>query len=63
MESEEITIRFVTDNAAFADSPTAEIGRILHKLADQFSENGCAPDFIMDINGNRVGTVSIMPRG
>ena len=56
-----IHIEINTDNAAFADDPNVEVGRILYRLAQQFSDHIIDPDDnaepLMDINGNRVGKV------
>lgn len=58
--SERIQIEFTTGNAAFAESPTGEIARILRSLAERV-ESGMVTDEtpIRDINGNRVGTMTI----
>lgn len=56
---EKITIRIETGNDAFSDSPTAEIARILRKLADDFERDGLPPGVLRDINGNSVGTLEI----
>ena len=57
---EHITIKIETGNAAFEDSPTAEIARILRKLADDFERNGIPPETLRDINGNFCGSVHIV---
>ena len=54
MDRMQITIR--TENEAFSDNPSAELARILRKLAECI-ENGATPDFLYDINGNKVGSV------
>lgn len=55
-------LQFKTDNAAFEDSRNLEISRILFKLANAYEELSKGSDLdgqpIMDINGNRIGTVS-----
>jgi len=56
---ERITITIQTGNAAFADYPSAEITRILRKLAQRFEQDGIPPDVLLDVNGNRVGTVVV----
>lgn len=56
---ERITITIETGNAAFEDSPTAEIGRILRSLADRFERYGTHPENLRDINGNTCGKVTI----
>jgi len=55
MKNRPVTIRIETGNAAFEDSPTGEIARILRKLAADIEEMG---DFgaVIDYNGNKVGT-------
>lgn len=59
MAMEFITIKFGTDNAAFAN-PGPEIARILRKIANHFETTGTAPNAIRDINGNFVGEVQIL---
>jgi hypothetical protein len=57
---ERITITIETGNAAFEDSPTGEIARILRHLAKRFEEHGDLDGAkIMDHFGNSVGTVRI----
>lgn len=51
-----VTITINTDNAAFAAGH--EIARILRTIADQFEQQGTAPD-PRDINGNIVGNMKI----
>ena len=55
MKNRPVKIRIETGNAAFEDSPTGEIARILRKLAADIEEMG---DFgaVIDYNGNKVGT-------
>ena len=64
MATEHITIKIETGNAAFDEecggSPTHEIARILRDLADRF-EDGTPPEYLRDVNGNRVGTVDVRP--
>jgi hypothetical protein len=60
MPSERITIELETGNAAFDDSPTGEIARILRAMADRIEEVGMLP-VPRDINGNVVGSVTIEP--
>lgn len=62
MPSERITIKFETGNAAFDDSPTGEIARILRSMADRIEEAGLLPA-PRDINGNVVGSVTVEPVG
>ena len=58
--SERITIIIETDNAAFGDSPTGEIARILRAMADRIEVAGIPP-VPKDINGNVVGSVTVEP--
>ena len=54
----QINIQFRTDNAAFAESPENEAGRILEELAKMLRHDGLAPGNdipLFDHNGNRVG--------
>ena len=62
-----VTIHFETDNAAFQDSPQAEIVRILRALADKI-EADTGPDEtgefyagwkVRDYNGNAIGEAEI----
>lgn len=57
---EHITIKIETGNAAFEESPTGEIARILRKLAQEFEESGIPGHYLRDINGNACGTVQIL---
>ena len=50
-----ITIEINNSGAAF-DEPGIEIARLLRKLADVF-EGGGLPFTLIDINGNKCGTV------
>lgn len=58
--SERITIIIETDNAAFGDSPTGEIARILRAMADRIEVAG-VPPVPKDSNGNVVGSVTVEP--
>jgi len=52
------TVEIDMDNAAFEDSPTGELSRILRKLAKEIAD-GTETDTVIklrDINGNTVGT-------
>lgn len=53
-----LTLEFNMDNAAFGDGHEYEAARILRKYADNI-EAGADYVALMDINGNRVGTMSI----
>ena len=57
---EHITIRIETGNAAFEDSPTGEIARLLRDLADRFEQDGIPPSTLHDLNGNFCGEVQIV---
>lgn len=57
--TEQITIEIVTRNAAFEDSPTGEVARILRDLAEQFERDGIPHDTLFDLNGNSCGGVWI----
>ena len=58
--SERLTVIIETGNAAFEDSPTGEIARILRAIADRIEETG-VPPVPKDINGHVVGSVTIEP--
>jgi hypothetical protein len=54
-----ITIKIDTGNDAFQDGNLdAEVGRILARVARDFAD-GAGPGNLYDINGNRVGTVTV----
>lgn len=56
------TVKFDTDNAAFADGGRdAEIVRILRAIADRVEREGCSGFYetIRDINGNDVGRFAL----
>ncbi|BAQ50321.1 hypothetical protein [Methylobacterium aquaticum] len=59
MSAEHITVSFSTGSAAFADSPTTEIARILREIADRFEQDGLSGVAIYDLNGNFVGEVRV----
>tara|TARA_R100000808_G_scaffold24691_1_gene57615 strand:+ start:470 stop:658 length:189 start_codon:yes stop_codon:yes gene_type:complete len=54
-----LRIEITCDNAAFADFPEVECGRILqefvrsHRFVGLFDDDGTEP--LLDLNGNRVG--------
>lgn len=52
------TIKVQMDNAAFEDSPSRELARILRRLADQV-EAGTKEVNLRDVNGNAVGTFKV----
>ncbi len=57
------TVKFDTDNDAFAGDPTPEIARILRKMADHV-ESGAEIEFfqtIYDHNGNDIGRFALKP--
>ena len=55
-----IHIEINTDNVAF-DDPASEVARILRALASDVDrgsfDHGFGPSALLDINGNRVGTI------
>jgi hypothetical protein len=55
---EKIVITIKTTNAAFEGNEEAEVAKMLRELADKL-ENGQRPEVLFDLNGNRVGSVSI----
>ncbi len=52
-----LTLKIVNSGSAF-ESPREEVARILRALADKI-ENGSSPSVVMDLNGNKCGTVEI----
>ena len=55
-----IRIEINTDNAAFeGDDGRAEVARILRNLADKI-EQYHNPEVLMDVNGNRCGTLEMI---
>jgi hypothetical protein len=57
--AERITITFETGSAAFENSPTEEIARILCRIADDLRDNGDTSEIIRDANGDAAGTIRI----
>lgn len=56
-----VAIFIQTDNAAFADHPATEVGRMLHEVANTFiRENQLDPRNLRDINGNVCGEVKVI---
>ena len=53
------TIEIECDNAAFEDSPEAEVVRILQELVYQIRFEGDLAHALLDINGNRVGRSTV----
>jgi len=54
-------LNIACDNAAFEDSASSEVARILRILADNIEAQGADPDHtftMQDLNGNRVGTAA-----
>ena len=51
-------LQFITDNAAFDDSPKYEISRILEVIAVQVGA-GNLKGKVFDCNGNTVGTYKL----
>jgi len=60
--AERVTIQIQTGNAAFDESPTREVARILRDLASRFERDGLPPETLRDLNGNACGTVAIEAR-
>lgn len=59
-----ITIEINCDNAAFEDDAGGEIARILNSIASEAQEfyhptNNRMCPVVRDINGNKVGTVTV----
>lgn len=54
---EKITITIKTGNSAFEENVSGEVARILRGLADKLENYHQQPTKLMDINGNKVGTV------
>ena len=55
------TLIIETDNAAFADDPRPELGRILRLLGEKIETVGVGHRFepVFDVNGNEVGSVAL----
>ena len=53
-----LTLTIKTDNAAFTDDAGEEIARILRHAADKLAE-GYDYVYLMDYNGNNVGTAEL----
>jgi len=61
-----ITVSIETDNDAFAGSQrTREVSRILREAVARLSEEGYGDDYfkVRDVNGNTVGSVTIVNHG
>jgi hypothetical protein len=56
------TLKFSTENDAFADDMHGEAARILRKIAGQL-EGGDAFGRVYDTNGNNIGAWSIVDGG
>lgn len=54
-----ITITINTENAAFDPKPRYEIARILEGLSIKIADEWEIPDVLLDVNGNKVGTVKV----
>lgn len=52
-----ITIEIENSGSAF-DEPRVEVARILRQLADRI-ESGCDVFTILDVNGNKCGTINM----
>ena len=53
----QLVVKINTDNDAFKPSMSYELSRILKGLAEKI-EDGRTAEYLMDSNGNTVGTVS-----
>ena len=53
----QLVVKIETDNDAFQPSISYELSRILKGLAEKI-EDGMTPEYLMDANGNTVGTIS-----
>jgi hypothetical protein len=57
---ERLSLTIETGNAAFTESPTGELARILRDTADKLERGDILDSHpLRDINGNRVGLVTI----
>lgn len=54
-----LTIQFKTDNAAFAEDGSAEVARILRKIASKIENTRDGSGPAVDLNGNTVGHWSL----
>ena len=54
-----IRIEINCDNAAFEDDPATEVERILKNLTGKLRLPGMEDLPLMDINGNKVGTLTV----
>ncbi|PAV30236.1 hypothetical protein CIL05_07145 [Virgibacillus profundi] len=55
---EKVIIKIKTENAAFEEVGVGnELARILKDMADQLEDAYNFPKTLMDLNGNKVGTV------
>lgn len=56
-----LTLIIEMDNAAFEDGAegTSEVSRILKEYADSLNDNSFRDKGLYDINGNKVGKVSV----
>ena len=52
-----LRIKINLGNAAFADAPATELGRVLRDAAQQIEYGTLPPFSLRDINGNTVGSV------
>ena len=50
-------VSIVMENEIFEDNPATELGRILREIAKRVEAGHLPPWPVMDVNGNRVGTV------
>lgn len=54
-----VKITIMCDNAAFEDCPEDEVARILRTEADNMQHNGLYNKIVLDLNGNRVGDITV----
>lgn len=55
-----IVIRIDMDNDAFQPDYAPELSRILHSLAERAASAGKHFNSILDVNGNKCGTVDLL---
>ena len=53
------TLKIKTDNAAFVENKGAEVARIMRELAKRIEETEKDNGYVLDINGNTVGTFKL----
>jgi len=58
-----IEIRLDLENAIFEQDATGEVVRILEDVISRFKHSGIESRPLMDINGNKVGSVLVLDEG